>query len=124
MVEARVEAIGTKIDGVVPSGYLTRTLREHKIPSKGVRLYILREHIAYYEVEKHTLENTDKNNWQKVYPERSHVLKKYTPTGGTSPYTQHMEIPPPPPPGGYLADLYLCCPLKTFYLNRHLMLKT
>ena len=34
--------------------YLTLTLREHKIRLKIVRLHTLREHIAYYEVEKHT----------------------------------------------------------------------
>ena len=39
----------------------------------------MREHIANYEVEKHTWENTDKKKWQKSIPWENTVK------GGTSP---------------------------------------
>ena len=53
------------------------------------KLYTLREHIAYYETEKHTWENTDMKNWGKKYTLKEHVSSKVHPDG------RHIPVPPP-----------------------------
>ena len=59
-----------------------------KYDQKTLRLYTLREHIAYYEVEKHTWENTDNKNWQKVIPWENTCPQKVYPDGW------HISVPP------------------------------
>ena len=59
-----------------------------KYDQKTLRLYTLREHKAYYKVEKHTWENTDKKNWQNSIPWENTCPQKVHPDG--------LQIPPPP----------------------------
>ena len=59
-------ALGTKIDGVVPPGLADLDPERTKHTIKD--LEIVYPEGTYYEVEKHTRENTDKKNWQKSIP--------------------------------------------------------